>query len=121
MKECRQRVIIDYKLDNLNDIIKHSRRNRFLANKKKQEEMEAVAGYISKLKPVKYYPITINCIWHIKNIQSDLDNKVLKSILDQMQKAGIIVNDNIKYINTINNKAIKDVKDYLELEIVEAV
>lgn len=119
MKECKQWVTIDLKLDNLNDIIKHSRRNKYLANQKKQKEMELIGYYINKLKPVKHYPITLNCEWHIKTATADLDNKVLKSVLDQMQKAGIIANDNIKHINEINNKAVKDSKDYLILEIIE--
>ena len=119
MKECKQWIMIDYKLDNLNDIIKHSRANGKYANKRKQKEMEVVGYFINKLKPVKNYPITLNCEWHIKTITSDLDNKVLKSVLDQMQKNGIIENDNIKYINEINNKAVKDNRDYLELEIIE--
>ena len=119
MKEYKQWVMIDLKLDNLNDIVKHSRRNKYLANQKKQKEMELIGYYINKLKPVKHYPITLNCEWHIKTATADLDNKVLKSVLDQMQKAGIIANDNIKHINEINNKAVKDSKDYLILEIIE--
>jgi Holliday junction resolvase RusA-like endonuclease len=119
MKEYIQRVKIDLKLDNLNDIIKHSRANGKYANRCKQKEMELVSYYINKLKPIKSYPITLNCEWHIKTITSDLDNKVLKSVLDQMQKSGIIENDNIKHINEINNKAVKDSRDYLILEIIE--
>ena len=46
-----------------------------------------------------------------------LDNKSLKSVLDQMQLSSILENDNIKHINKITYEAIKDVKDYLEIEI----
>ena len=119
MEECRQKAIIDYKLDNLNDIIKHSRANYKYANKRKQKEMEVIRYFISKLKSIQSYPIKINCTWHIKTITSDLDNKVLKSVLDEMQKLGIIENDNISHINEINNKGVKDNKDYLEIELIE--
>lgn len=119
MKECKQRTKIDLKLDNLNDVIKWSRYNKYKANQEKQKEMLLISQYIQHLKPVKRYPVRINCTWHVKNTQSDLDNKILKSVLDAMQKAGIIENDNIKHINEINNKAIKDDSDFLELEIIE--
>lgn len=36
-----------------------------------------------------------------------------------MQKMEILENDNIKHINSIEYIAIKDNKDYLEMEIVE--
>ena len=60
------------------------------------------------------------CRWHIKNSCNDLDNKSIKSVLDKMKKMGILENDNIKHITGIEYQAIKDNKDYLEMEIIEA-
>ena len=56
---------------------------------------------------------------HINNFNSDLDNKSLKSVLDCMQKMGILENDNINHIREINHKSVKDEKDFLEIEIEE--
>ena len=36
-----------------------------------------------------------------------------------MQKMGILENDNIKHITNIEYQAIKDNRDYLEMEIIE--
>ena len=57
--------------------------------------------------------------WHIKSKVSDLDNKSVKVILDEMQRLNIIENDNIKYINEIRYIAIPDKIDYVEVEIEE--
>lgn len=108
------------KMSNWNDIINHNRANRFYANKKKQEEMEEISQYIN-IQPVKNYPIKIIFKWHIKSKVSDLDNKSVKVILDEMQKLKIIENDNIKYINEIRYIAIPDKSDYVEVEIEENI
>lgn len=71
-------VKIDLKLDNLNDLINNCRYNKYNANTKKKQEMENIGWFLKGLEPIKKYPIKINCEWHIKNVNSDLDNKILK-------------------------------------------
>ena len=107
---------INYKLDNWNDTIKHCRGNKYGANTNKKKEMQIVKYYLPKEK-IEKYPVELICKWHIKNNNSDLDNKSLKSVLDAMQEAEILENDNIKHINKITYEAIKDSEDYLEVEI----
>lgn len=102
------------KLHNWNEIINANRRNKYLGASLKKKEMEVIEKYIPNGKITKY-PIKITCIWHIKNSQADLDNKCIKSILDQMQKSGILENDNIKHINEITYKAVKDKEEYVEI------
>ena len=111
------KIVIDYKLDNWNDTIGKSRTNYSYANITKKKEMEVIKGFLKGMPKITEYPIKLDCIWHVRNIRSDLDNKSLKSVLDAMQQEGIIENDNIKHIQEINHKAIKDNKDYLEIEI----
>lgn len=114
------KIIIDYKLNNWNDTIKHCRYNKYSANSIKQKEMDIVGYYLRNVPRITEYPIELKCMWHVRNINSDLDNKSLKSVLDEMQKLSIIENDNIKHINKITYEAIKDDKDYLEIEITKA-
>lgn len=114
-----QKIVIDYKLDNWNETIKKCRTNYNYANKQKQKEMDIVRYHLLGIKPIKKYPIRLKCTWHVVNMNSDLDNKSLKSVLDQMQLSGILENDNCKHITEINHKVIKDNKDYLVLEIEE--
>ena len=113
------KIIIDYKLDNWNDTINVNRINRYAAASKKKKEMGIVKKFLIGVKKVEKYPVRLNCTWHVKNIGSDLDNKSLKSVLDAMQEAGILENDNIRHINYISHTAVKDSKDYLEIEIEE--
>ena len=105
------------KLSNWNDIINQCRRNKYGANSHKKAEMKAISYYLYKLPRIEKYPVRMSFIWHIKSVISDLDNKSVKSILDCMQNIGKLENDNIKYINEINHKAIKDNKEYVEIEI----
>ena len=86
------KIIIDYKLNNWNETISKCRRNKYYANTAKQKEMEIINHFLIGLKPIENYPIKINCIWHVKNIGSDLDNKSLKSVLDALQLKGILKN-----------------------------
>lgn len=113
------RIVIDYKLDNWNETVNINRRNRYAAAAKKKKEMSIVHLFLRDVPKIEKYPIRLNCTWHVKNIGSDLDNKSLKAVLDAMQEVGILENDNIRHINEINHKAIKDEKDYLEIEIEE--
>ena len=114
------KIIIDLKLDNWNEVININRRNKFMGAKRKKQEMNNIKYFLIGKPKITKYPIKIECIWHVKNIGSDLDNKCIKSVLDQMQLSGILENDNIAHINEITYKAIKDKKDYLEMVIYEA-
>ena len=113
------KIKIDYKLDNWNDTIGYCRSNKFGANGRKKKESSIVRMFLLGVKPIKNYPIQLNCTWHVSNLNSDLDNKSLKVVLDTMQSMGILENDNIKHIPIINHKAVKDINDYLEIEILE--
>lgn len=114
-----QKVIIKTKLDNWNSTINKSRTNRMYANKSKKAEMESIRQEIGKLYKISKYPVKMVFKWHIKSVISDLDNKSVKNILDQLQKSEIIENDNIKYIDEIRHIAIKDKENFVEMEIYE--
>lgn len=114
------KIVINYKLDNWNEIINLNRRNKFMAAKKKKVEMGYVKYFLIGKPKITHYPIKILCIWHVKNMASDLDNKSIKAVLDAMQLSGILENDNIAHINEIVYRAEKDTKDYLEMIITEA-
>lgn len=114
-----QKVVIKLKLDNWNTTINRSRNNKYGANTHKQVEMQQISRFLYNLSPITKYPVKMVFKWHIKSVISDLDNKSVKSILDEMQKLKILENDNIKYINEIQHYAIKDKEDYVEMEIYE--
>ena len=89
-----------------------------MANSYKQKEMEDISWFIRTIPKIEKYPIELIFTWHMKNPRSDLDNKSVKSILDEMQNLGIIENDNIKHINKISHIAVQDKMEYVEMEII---
>lgn len=113
------KIVVDFKLDNWNDTINHCRNNKYGANNSKKKEMQRVKYNLLKIPTIDKYPIRLKCLWHVKNMGSDLDNKSLKSVLDQMQLSGILKNDNCKHIRQIYSEAIKDERDYLEIDVEE--
>lgn len=110
---------IDYKLNNWNEIIAYNRANKFIGAKEKKKEMNIIKLFLLNVPKIEKYPIKLTCIWHTTNMGSDLDNKSIKALLDEMQLMGILENDNCKHINEIVYKVVKDKKDYLEVEIEE--
>ena len=113
------KIVIDYKLENWNEVIAHNRASKYDGAREKKREMNIVKLFLLNTPKIEKYPIKINCIWHTSNLGSDLDNKCIKAVLDQMQEMNILENDNIKHIREINYKAVKDLKDYLVMEIEE--
>lgn len=90
-----------------------------MANKLKKDEMEVVKLSTIGIPTIEDYPMEIVFLWHIKNINSDLDNHIPKNIIDGLVNAGILKNDSLKYISKITHTYIKDKKDYVEVYIEE--
>ena len=111
------KITIPMKLSNWNDIISQCRTNKYGANSHKKAEMRDISYFVRQIPKIEKYPIKITFIWHVKNQGKDLDNMSTKSVLDCMQNLGILENDNIKHINQITHKAVKDNTDYVEMEI----
>lgn len=112
------KIKIDYKLHNWNEIINANRNNKYIGAKLKKKEMNDLKFFFLGKEKITRYPVKIICNWHVSNMNSDLDNKCIKSVLDIMQELGILENDNCKHINEITYKSISDNKDYLEIEII---
>jgi len=113
------KIVFDYKFANWNEIINANRTNFIIGASQKKKEMEIAKKFLIGKPKIRHYPIKINCTWYVKNLNSDLDNKSLKCILDAMQQIGMLENDNIKHIIEINHKTVKSDRDYLEMEIIE--
>lgn len=111
------KITIDYKLSNWNEVVNDNRRNRYLGAKNKKKEMQTIRAFLLNTPKIESYPVKITCYWHVKNANGDLDNKCIKAVLDEMQELGILENDNIKHISEITYKAVKDSRDFLEIEI----
>ena len=109
------KIELDYKFINLNEMINLSRGNKYYANTHKKQEMQFVKWSTIKVPKITEYPIKIEVIWHVKNKCFDLDNRILKNILDGLVNAKILKNDNYNCVNEINYKAIVDGTEKVEL------
>ena len=113
------KIEFDYKFINLNDMINLSRGNKYWANTHKKQEMELVKLNTLKIPKITEYPVKIDVIWHVKSKNFDLDNKIIKNILDGLVNAKILKNDNYNCVNEITYKAIVDGTEKVELIITK--
>lgn len=73
------------------------------------------------LRPVSG-PVHISFEWHESDQRRDLDNiySAKKYILDAMQRAGIIVNDNRRYVKGLTDTIVDDTRDFVRVTIEPA-
>jgi len=109
------RIILEYDFENLNEMIRLSRGSKYGANNQKKQEMMYVRLATMKVPKITEYPIKVEAIWHVKNKNFDLDNRVLKNVLDGLVNAKKLKNDNYNCINEIVYKAVIDDEPKLEL------
>ena len=95
----QQRVTIVGVLPKLNDIIDDARTHWAVSAKRKKDADTIVRHSLSKMLPIQY-PCTMSFEWYVSS-NHDPDNICAggkKSILDSMQQAGKLQNDNQKWI-----------------------
>ena len=123
----RNYFVVDDKLPSLNDYINVCRRNKYNGAKFKKDVEKLILIYIRNATVKKILtptdkPVIVHFEWHEKTKRRDPDNiaSAKKYILDAMQKAGIIPNDNRKYVKGFTDEIIDDKKDYVVVKIEEA-
>ena len=92
---------IESKLDGLNEYTAECRGNKFGGGKCKKKNEQIILAYIAKAKLKKIQkPFYINFEWYEDTKRRDKDNVAFakKFILDALQKANIIPDDNNNYL-----------------------
>ena len=117
-------IVIEGRLDGLNEYTKANRNNKYAGNKMKKENEHKIFWYIkkAKVKKVSNYPISLKIKWYESNARRDFDNITfaVKFILDSLVNAGIIKNDNLKHVNKIEHEVLIDRNNpRIEIEIIE--
>lgn len=113
---------INQRLPSFNDYIKDCRANKYKGAKMKQQiEYEIWLYIMQQMKAVHIEkPVFITFTWVEENGRRDLDNICFakKFILDALQKAGVLENDNRKHVTGFIDKFeyAKQSKVIVELE-----
>lgn len=116
-----KKLVIEGELTALNEFINAERRNRYIAAKIKKGE----TGYCqdvaekSELKLQETdFPCALIITWYVKNKRKDADNIAFakKFILDGLVEAGVLPNDNRKYVQGFMD-IVKEDKERQRIEI----
>lgn len=116
-------VTIHGRLPGANEYIAACRQNRYLGAKLKKEAQELVLWQIGRL-PRLTKPVTIAFRWIEPNNRRDFDNIGFgkKFILDALQEAGKLPNDNRKHVRGFSDSFGVDKADpRIEITITEEV
>lgn len=99
---AKQELFIPTRMPGLNDFLKEMSRNRYAGGKMKKEWTETTAEYASANRLGRFTEaVWVDFHWYEPNLKRDKDNVAFakKFILDGMQLAGVIKNDNNKGID----------------------
>lgn len=96
-----EELIIQGRLDGLNDYTKACRANKYAGAKMKQENEDHVTIFIrNQLTQERFERVAIRFNWYEPNKKRDPDNIAFakKFILDALVREGVLKNDTQKYI-----------------------
>ena len=118
--------VINAKLPSLNEYIAAINHNRHTGNKFKQDIEELIGWAIKQalvkgtVRPTKT-PCVVRFTWCEKEARRDCDNiaSAKKFILDAMQKQGIIVNDNQRYIKGFEDIFVKGDEYFVVVDLLD--
>lgn len=114
-------LLIEGELTALNEFVNAERRNRYIAAKIKRDE----TGYcqdVAEKSDLKLqetdFPCALIITWYVKNKRKDADNIAFakKFILDGLVEAGVLPNDNRKYVQGFTD-IVKEDKERQRIEI----
>lgn len=93
------RFTLPYRLPSLNEYVAKCRSNKYEAAEYKRDIESEIIWLINGIKPIEN-PVFIDFIWYEPNQKRDKDNVCFakKFILDAMQKAGVLKNDNNRFV-----------------------
>ena len=102
------RIEIPFRLPGLNDYIAKINHNKYAGNKFKQDIEDSILWVLKSTKQKVEKPVKVKFIWYEQTKRRDKDNvcSAKKYILDALQKAKILPNDNNKYIAEIQDEFV---------------
>lgn len=114
---------IPFRLPSYNEFQNENRKNRYAGAKMKKQVESAIILILNTQKFRISSPVHISFVWHEPNAKRDKDNVAFakKFILDALQKAGKLENDNNKFVQGFTDRFVYGSDEGVEVEIVEAI
>ncbi|WP_423363396.1 hypothetical protein [Mycoplasma sp. P36-A1] len=89
---------------NLNNYTQLARTHWAVSNKAKKDLQSLICWQVkAQINELIATPAKINAVWQSKSSNFDLDNLLLKAILDELQNMELLENDNAKHIQSITH------------------
>ncbi|MFA5528853.1 MAG: hypothetical protein WC996_09610 [Peptostreptococcales bacterium] len=116
------KIEIPFRLPSLNEYINKINKNRYGGNKFKQDIEDDILWILKTVNEKVNAPARIKFIWYEQTYKRDKDNvaSAKKYILDALQKADILPNDNNQYIDGFQDDFVYRQGDKVIIEITEA-
>lgn len=110
---------IPFRLPGLNEYVNVCRNNKYGAGKFKKDIEDKILWILKNVKQKVDAPIFIKFVWYEQTLKRDKDNVAFakKFILDALQKAGILPNDNNKYVQGFSDFFVYGQGDKVLIEI----
>lgn len=106
----------------MNDYIKKLNSNRHAGNKLKQEIENGIIWELKRqgIRETVTQPVKVKLTWYEHTRRRDKDNvrTAVKFILDALQKAGTLPNDNNKYITGFTDEYVYKQGDGVTVELI---
>lgn len=112
---------IPFRLPSLNEYINKCRSNRYGGANFKRSIENNIILILNTRHFLIASPVHITFVWHEPNKKRDKDNVAFakKFILDAMQKAGRLKNDNNQFVSGFTDKFVYDSTEGVEIFIEE--
>ncbi len=119
----RRKFEIPMRLPDLNAYTRELSRNRYAGAKLKGETEDAIIWAIKRAKPEPIQgPAIFHFTWYERNRRRDKDNVAFakKFIFDALQKAGILPDDDNRYVKGFTDTFVYGKKEGVTVEIEDA-
>lgn len=116
------KIRLDIEYPSLNEYIQAERSNRYKGAKLKKDYTEATQMMVARYRGAVTRKADIHFEWHTsRRVDPDNLDFARKFVLDGLVRAGVLIDDNQKYIGRLSSEVVKDKQGYVIVVIKEQI